>query len=648
MLHVFCEDHLALLQDLGQLGVSLLLLRQQGFGAGILLGYHALHFQVYLLGGVFAIWALETIFVLVIIAQVGQLVAHAHVGYHAVGLLGDALEVVHSTRGHMTREQFLGGTSAQGGTHLVEHLLLGGYLSLLGQIPRCSQGTAAGHYGDLHQGVGILQVPAHRGMTCLVQGDGVLLLLGHHLGLLFQTADDAVHGGKEIFLTHCAMPMAGGYQRSLVAHVRYVGTREAWCLTREEVDIQVVGLADGAQVHLEDGLALRDVGQVYVYLSVEAARTQQGLVQDVGTVGGGKDDDTAIGAETIHLGEQLVERILALVVATHAHALTTGTTHGVYLVDEDDARALFLGLVEEVAHTACTDTHEHLHEVRTAHREEGHVCLAGHGLGQQGLTCARRAHQQCSLGNLASQFGIFCGILQKVHYLLHLLFGALLSGHVLERNLGLVFVDEACTALAHAEDAHGSATATFAARTSTTAHSAHEEEPEEEEQQHGPNVQEEAPPGRILFVVVTDIALEGACGTFHVEEVVQLIGTGVLCCHMGLLPHEALVAREHVAIVLGQQFQHCHALALVGHHRLAIALADIVLKLGVGDFLVCVCREVLATSHEEEVSQHAQDAQVHPGEVEASSLLLIVFLVCHQSRSGSSVRQASAHRCSMS
>ena len=49
-------------------------------------------------------------------------------------------------------------------------------------------------------------------------------------------------------------------------------------------------------------------------LAVEAARAQQRRVEHVGPVGRGDDDDAFVGLEAVHLDQQLVQRLLALVV----------------------------------------------------------------------------------------------------------------------------------------------------------------------------------------------------------------------------------------------------------------------------------------------------------------------------------------------
>ena len=110
-------------------------LQEQRLGALVLLVDHAFHLVVDLLCRGLAVGTLPLEFALVVVAQVGQFIAHTHVGYHAIGLLRHALQVVHGTTADVAREEFLGCTATQRGTHLVEHLLLRRDLTLLGQIP---------------------------------------------------------------------------------------------------------------------------------------------------------------------------------------------------------------------------------------------------------------------------------------------------------------------------------------------------------------------------------------------------------------------------------------------------------------------------------------------------------------------------------
>ena len=146
-------------------------------------------------------------------------------------------------------------------------------------------------------------------------------------------------------------------------------------------------------MHPEDALAAPHVGRVHHDLPVEAARPEQRRIEHVGPVGGGDQDHAVVRLEAVHLDQQLVERLLALVVPA-AEAGAAMPADGVDLVDEDDAGRVRLALLEEIAHAAGADADEHLDEVGPRHREEGTPGLAGHRLGEQRLAGARRADQQ--------------------------------------------------------------------------------------------------------------------------------------------------------------------------------------------------------------------------------------------------------------
>src|SRR5690606_11601238 len=131
-----------------------------------------------------------------------------------------------------------------------------------------------------------------------------------------------------------------------------------------------------------DGLPTFDVGGVDGHLAVESSWAQQRRIEDVGPVGGGDHDHTTGPFETVQFDEELVQRLLPLVVAS-TETGTPVTSHCVDLVDEDDGRAFRLRLLEEVAHSAGAHADEHLDEIGPGDGEEGNPGLAGHGSGEQ-------------------------------------------------------------------------------------------------------------------------------------------------------------------------------------------------------------------------------------------------------------------------
>ena len=200
-------------------------------------------------------------------------------------------------------------------------------------------------------------------------------------------------------------------------------------------------------VHLENLLAAPHVGQVHRELPVEAARTQQRGVEYIRPVGGGDDDDAFLRVEAVHLDEQRVEGLLALVVAA-AQPVAARAAYGVDLVDEHQAGCALARLLEHVTHAARADADEHLHKVGAADAEEGGFGFAGDGFGQQRFAGARRADHQDALGDFAAELLEFFRVTEELNYLGNLLAGFIDTGDVLERDFVFLLVKHPGLALA--------------------------------------------------------------------------------------------------------------------------------------------------------------------------------------------------------
>ena len=217
-----------------------------------------------------------------------------------------------------------------------------------------------------------------------------------------------------------APTLAGGEEGRLVDQVREVGTGEAGGLAGQRVEVDLLGQRLAAGVDLEDVLAALAVGAVDDDLAVESTRPQQRRVEDVGAVGGGDQDDVVLHLEAVHLDQQLVQRLLALVV-TAAHAGAAVAADGVDLVHEDDAGGVLLGLLEEVADAGGADADEHLDEVRAGDREERHPRLAGDGAGKQRLAGSGRPVEQHALRDARAERLELLRVLEELLDLLQLL-----------------------------------------------------------------------------------------------------------------------------------------------------------------------------------------------------------------------------------
>jgi hypothetical protein len=125
---------------------------------------------------------------------------------------------------------------------------------------------------------------------------------------------------------------------------------------------------DLARVQLQDLEARRLVGAIDRGRGDRSGPARSSAWSRIsGRFGRGHQDDADARIEAVQLDEQLVQRLLALFVRDRAHAARLAQR--VQLVDEDDARGLLLGLLEQIAHARGAHAHEHLDEVGAADRK---------------------------------------------------------------------------------------------------------------------------------------------------------------------------------------------------------------------------------------------------------------------------------------
>ena len=162
---------------------------------------------------------------------------------------------------------------------------------------------------------------------------------------------------------------------------------------------------------------------------------QQGRVEDLGPVGRAEHDDRLRRLEAVHLGQDLVERLLALVVgAGDAGRPLAGAADRVELVDEDDRRRGLLGLGEQVADARGADADDRLDELRRRDREERRVRLAGDRAREQRLAGAGRPVEQHAVRDPRAEAHVPVGRLQEVDDLGQLGLRLVDPGDVVERD----------------------------------------------------------------------------------------------------------------------------------------------------------------------------------------------------------------------
>src|SRR5262249_55513042 len=137
----------------------------------------------------------------------------------------------------------------------------------------------------------------------------LLLRRDHEPGL--KAGDDSLEGVVEVELRDRLVSLAARENRGLVAEVCEVGAGQPGGPAGDEVEVDFLDRLV-ARVHPENLLAAPQVGKTDEDLAVETAGPQERLVETVDPVRGGDHDQVATVLETVHLDEQLVERLVLL------------------------------------------------------------------------------------------------------------------------------------------------------------------------------------------------------------------------------------------------------------------------------------------------------------------------------------------------
>src|SRR3990167_6074004 len=109
---------------------------------------------------------------------------------------------------------------------------------------------------------------------------------------------------------------------------------------------------------------------------VKASWPKQGGIENVRTVSRRDDDDCVTGVEAVHLNQNLVERLFALVMAA-AQSGAAMPTNGVDFIHENNRGCVFLGEFEGIPDAVSAHADEHLDKFGAGDEIEGDAGLVG-------------------------------------------------------------------------------------------------------------------------------------------------------------------------------------------------------------------------------------------------------------------------------
>src|SRR5690242_6827837 len=104
-------------------------------------------------------------------------------------------------------------------------------------------------------------------------------------------------------------------------------------------------------MYSQDTCAAVAIRQADDDLAIEPSRPQQCRIKNVRPIRRGQDNNFLPLVESVEFAQELVQGLLALVIY-RADAGSPAPPDRVEFIDEKDCRSGFLGLAEEVAHTA--------------------------------------------------------------------------------------------------------------------------------------------------------------------------------------------------------------------------------------------------------------------------------------------------------
>merc|ERR1719324_2235154 len=245
----------------------------------------------------------------------------------------------------------------------------------------------------------------------------------------------------KLVVTDDLLVLSRGVDRSLVRQVLQRRPRESDGAVGDLTQIDFRRQRLSSHMNLQDVEPSLLVRKRNWDAAVKAAWSEKCIVENVPAVRSSQYDDAAVAFEAVHFGQDLVQGLLTLVVASAETLVPTAAgplaADGIDLVDKHDARRILLRLREQVADTRCANANEHLHELRTRCRDERNAGFARHRAREEGFPSSRWAFQEHTARHLRPKLRELLRLLQEVDNLRELELRLIAAGHIIEGHPGI-------------------------------------------------------------------------------------------------------------------------------------------------------------------------------------------------------------------
>src|SRR5258708_29246218 len=130
-------------------------------------------------------------------------------------------------------------------------------------------------------------------------------------------------------------------------------------------------------MYAENLFAAANIRKRHYNAAIKASWPQQRGIKHVWAVRGSNQDYAFVRFKAIHLHQELVQRLFALIVsaAKSGAAMASDTVN---FVNEDDARSIFLALFKQIADTACAPPYDPPYQLRTRNTEKRNLPFPPH------------------------------------------------------------------------------------------------------------------------------------------------------------------------------------------------------------------------------------------------------------------------------
>ena len=271
-------------------------------------------------------------------------------------------------------------------------------------------------------------------MSDFVYRSQPLLMLCHSEGFLLVPHHDFLdrlldHTDSYTFLTFLTSK-----DSRFIEKIAELSTRESYRDTSNLIPVHIGIKWLPLSMDFEDLLAIFESRETDRDSTIESSWTQECLIEDIRAIGRCHDDDIGIIIESIHLREDLIERLFTLIMAT-TDTRASLLSDSIDLIDKYDRRRFLTSLLKEVSYTRGSDTDEHLDELRPRYREKWYFTLSCDGTSKKCLTSSRRSLEEDTARDLRTEVLILRRILQEVDDLDQICFLLIRSGHISECHL---------------------------------------------------------------------------------------------------------------------------------------------------------------------------------------------------------------------